>query len=179
MSSIPSKPALPSTPASIPAAKTAQSAAAGAVAGAVGAAATAAANAASLTLQENSLKAPAKDSLTQNASGSIQESQLRGAIKTIVQNNEPNDVNELKDLLLDKSDQIFGADSPESKKIFTKLFEETESVKKYDSMLGDALKEFKNISKDPAKAEAALKKLSEFVAKGARGLANGEDDPGC
>ena len=173
MTSIQSKPSFVQPPVTPPTPQVGAAAAAGAVAGAAAAAIS------SLNPQDTPAKTPASMSLSQDAAGPIQESQLRGAISALVKNNNPDDVGELKEMVLSQAEKMFGKDSAESNKIIDKLFIDTKSSQKYEKMLGDALKEFKNISQDPAKAEAALKKLSEFVAKGARGLANGEDDPGC
>ncbi|PIQ26403.1 hypothetical protein COW36_14520 [bacterium (Candidatus Blackallbacteria) CG17_big_fil_post_rev_8_21_14_2_50_48_46] len=119
----------------------------------------------------------ANDNLKNDASDTMQAAQLRSSLREVLNNKEPNDVDELKQVLMENAENCFGPEG--GQKVFEKLFMDENSSKKYEGMLNDALNNYKELSKDPAKAEGALKNMAEFLAKGAKGIKNGEDDPGC
>lgn len=117
--------------------------------------------------------------LPNDASRPIQDAQLRNRLNNAMSGGVPQDINELKDMLLEQAENTYGPDSSEAKKIFDKLFKDPESVKKFDKMLKEALKEFKDKAGNPADGQNAMKNLCDFLCQGVRGIANGEDDPGC
>lgn len=116
--------------------------------------------------------------LPKDASNSIQDAKFKSGLKDTFKDKAPENIDELKDKILEQAAKTYGGpESEEFKKIFEKLFMDPD--KKLDKLLEDALDEYKKKSKNPAEAENALKHLCEFLCRGTRGIANGDDDPGC